>query len=194
VLAYLFWHRPEPGADREEYERAQERFHRSLAQRPPDGFRASLALHVSELSWLSGEGPGYEDWYVVEDWTALGVLRQAAVGQAHSRAHERAATHSRQGAGAVYRLLDGQLRTLAPSTAVWVQPDRGQDTDDMAAMLLDGASAGTLWQRELVLGPAPEYCLLAEAPPAGVAGGRLPSHWRSHTVAREALWDFNQDL
>ncbi len=55
-------------------------------------------------------------------------------------------------------------------------------------MLLDGTSAGSLWQRELVLGPAPEYCLLAEAPGAGVAASRLPSHWRSHTVVREALW------
>lgn len=188
MLAYLFWHRPEAGAAREEYERAQERFHRSLAQRPPDGFRASLGLRVSQITWLSGEDPGYEDWYVVDDWTALGVLRQAAVGQAHHRAHERAAAHSSQGAGAVYRLLDGRLRTLAGSTAVWVQPGRGQDTDDMAAMLLDGARAGTLWQRELVLGPAPEYCLLAEEPPPGVAAGRLPPDWRSHTAAREALW------
>ena len=36
----------------------------------------------------------------------------------------------------------------------------------------------SLWRRQFVLGPAPEYCLLAPEAPAGVAPTRLPEGWR----------------
>jgi hypothetical protein len=38
VLAYVFWHRPNPDVDRDEYERALGRFHDSL-ENPSAAFR-----------------------------------------------------------------------------------------------------------------------------------------------------------
>jgi hypothetical protein len=52
---------------------------------------------------------------------------------------------------------------------------------------VDAASAG-LWRRCLVLGPAPEYCLLARDAPAGVAPTRLPAGWTSNECERERVF------
>jgi hypothetical protein len=46
----------------------------------------------------------------------------------------------------------------------------------------------SLWRRQLVLGPAPEYCLLANEIPAGVAPTRLPPGWTATILERELLW------
>jgi hypothetical protein len=50
---------------------------------------------------------------------------------------------------------------------------------------MDGAHAG-LWQRQLALGPAPEYCILAAEPPSGVHATRLGRGW-SATIAQRHL-------
>jgi len=107
VLAYLFWHRPRPGSDTEGYEQALRVFHRSLAHRPPVGLRISSSFRVAELPWLAGPEPqgtapagGYEDWYLLEDYAALGVLNEAAVGRGHRTAHDHAARGL--GAGAAW--------------------------------------------------------------------------------------------
>src|SRR4051794_4983963 len=76
VLAYLSWHRAAAGIEQTAYEQALERFHRSLAHRPPRGYRGSAALRVPELPWLEAvagaeQAPGYEDWYLIDDWSAV---------------------------------------------------------------------------------------------------------------------------
>ncbi len=66
---------------------------------------------------------------------------------------------------------------------------RGHERPALAQLLGDGIDPerDSLWRRCLVLGPAPEYCLLAAEAPAGVAPGRLPSGWTAHdTRARGA--------
>jgi hypothetical protein len=40
----------------------------------------------------------------------------------------------------------------------------------------------------MVLGPAPEFCLLAAEPPAGTAASRLPDGWRATASARDVLY------
>ncbi|MEA2153101.1 MAG: hypothetical protein QOI18_1334, partial [Solirubrobacteraceae bacterium] len=96
MLAYLSWHRPAAGVQQAAYEQALQRFHRSLAHRPPSGFRGSAALRLQQLPWLApilGEGKidesaaAYEDWYLLDDWTAVGVLEEAAVSRGHETAH-----------------------------------------------------------------------------------------------------------
>ena len=191
MLAYLFWHGPgRSGSSHEAYERALVRFHRSLQAHPPAGFQGSSCLRVSGLSWLDG-GEGYEDWYLVEDYTALGVLREAAVGRGHRSAHEDAARAMVAGAGGLYRLCEGTAELAPDGVAVWVSP-AGKSTDGpLEALLLgDGAdrSHSAIWRRELVLGPAPEYCVLAGEPPAGVSQARLPDGWQARVARREAIW------
>jgi len=88
VLAYVFWHRPAEGADREAYEARLAVFHAALAAHPPDGFSASAALRVREAPWLPGTGAVYEDWYAVTGWDALGRLNEAAVRGARAEPHD----------------------------------------------------------------------------------------------------------
>ena len=52
MLAYIAWHRPAPDVDPAAYEHAIERFHSSLAHRPPSGFDGSVAFRAAELPWL----------------------------------------------------------------------------------------------------------------------------------------------
>jgi hypothetical protein len=186
MLAYVFWHRPAAGVAPEAYGPVIDRFHRSLAARPPAGFVRSASFHVPAPNWL-GDTPAFEDWYVVEDFAALGVLNEAAVGRGHLSAHDAAARHAGPGTGSIYRLLEGTATLQDLCVAVWIEKPRGVELPLFAALLgdgMDGEHAG-LWQRQLALGPAPEYCVLAAEVPSGVGPARLPRGW-SVTVADRA--------
>jgi hypothetical protein len=200
VLAYLFWHRAAAAVETGAYERELERFHRSLAHRPPSGFCGSASFRIGELPWPGEVGeptadgePAYEDWYVVEDWAALGVLEEAAVSRGHVSVHETVAKHTALGPGAVYRLLEGSSHPQRASLATWISTTRlpGRERPSLESLLADGIDpdSGGLWQRCLMLGPAPEYCLLANESPAGAAASRLPAGWSALGVGREPLWD-----
>lgn len=189
MLAYVFWHRPAAGVAPETYGAAIRRFHRSIAARPPMGFVCSASLRAPDLEWLAGEGDGFEDWYVVEDFAALGVLNEAAVGRGHLSAHDTAARQAGPGTGSIYRLLEGVPAPAQARIAVWIDKPRGVESPLLAALLGDGMDAAHagLWQRQLALGPSPEYCVLAREAPAGVAPARLARGWTATVTAREAL-------
>jgi hypothetical protein len=203
VLAYLFWHRPLDPAGVEAYEQAQLAFHRSLARSRPMGMCGSASFRVPEIPWL-GSPPGgtdqpdapvlgYEDWYLVEDYTALGVLNEAAVGRGHRTPHDDAARRFGGGAGGLYGLIEGERSDLLSATAslaVWVHRPPGSERRPLGEMLGDGMdpSRASLWRRQLVFGPAPEFCLLAGEAPPGVAPARLPDGWSATTLQRECLW------
>ena len=203
MLAYLFWHRPRDPADVEAYEHAQLAFHRSLARSRPVGMCGSASFRVPEIPWLAAEShgetesvapsPGYEDWYLVEDFTALGVLNEAAVGHGHRTPHDEAAKRFGVGAGGLYALVEGERTDLlsAASIAVWVQRPHGSERRPLGELLGDGMDPrhASLWRRQLVFGSAPEFCLLAGEAPAGVAPARLPHGWSATTLAREAIWN-----
>jgi len=191
VLAYVFWHAPAAGADVERYEHDQQSFHRSLARSRPVGTLGSALFRVPELPWLAGGG--YEDWYLVEDWAALGVLGEAAVGRGHRTAHERALRHYGDGCAGVLAFCEGGpgVEAMARSRfAVWVARPVGVEPLGLEQLLGDGIEPGraSLWRRQLVLGPSPELCLLCEQPSAGVSAGRLPAGWSARSTPREAIW------
>jgi hypothetical protein len=208
VLAYLFWHRPRESSDVAGYEHAQVAFHRSLHRAPPVGLCGSAAFRVAQLPWLptpgaadaQGADGGYEDWYLVEDYAALGVLNGAAVGRGHRTAHDEAARLFGAGAGALYALVEGERSEVGPCAglesvgqathAVWVARPPGSRHGIVGELLGDGMDrrGASLWRRQLVLGPAPEYCLLASEIPAGVAPTRLPADWTVTVLERETLW------
>jgi hypothetical protein len=195
VLAYVFWHRPRPGTPSDDYEHALLGFHRSLARTPPVGLRCSAAFRATEIPWLPGPERGYEDWYVVDDFAALGVLNEAAVGRGHRSAHDRAAHYTGDAAGGLYRLLEGDTAIAWDEgercDAIWVAPAAGSGERErgLGELLGDGMNpaSASLWRRLLVLGPAPEYCLIAREASAGVASTRLPDGWSARTVPREVL-------
>ncbi len=194
MLAYLFWHRPRDASAIDAYEQAQLAFHRSLAHNPPAGFVGSTCYRAAELPWLHGSAGGYEDWYFVEDYTALGVLNEAAVGHGHHSAHDVLARRFGGGAGGLYGLVEGEPPPdLAPIgeafVAVWVTRTPGVQRRALGELLGDGMDPrhASLWRRQLVFGPAPEFCLLAPEPSAGVAATRLPEGWTATSMTRERL-------
>jgi hypothetical protein len=144
VLAYVFWHRPRPGANAEEYERAQQAFHASLDTQ-------SACFRIAELPFDAKDG--YEDWYLVEDWKGLGELNEAAVDPVRRPGHDRAAAAAAEGWGAVYALARGPASI--PAGAEWREKPRGEASERFVASLPEA----TIWRRQLVLGPAPEFCI-----------------------------------
>jgi hypothetical protein len=198
MLAYVFWHRPREDVAVAAYEQAQIAFHHSLAHAPPAGFQSSAVFRVAGLPWF--EGPGYEDWYFVEDYTALGVLNIAAVSHGHRTVHNAVAHRFGTGAGGLYGLIEGHPPVDpgafdGESVAIWVARSPGVQRRALGELLGDGMDArhASLWRRQLVFGPAPEFCLLSGdrsklGLPAGVAPSRLPEGWTASVFAREALW------
>ena len=144
MLAYVFWHRPKDDVDREAYEAAQREFHHALDT-------ASACFRLAKLPFA--KSGGYEDWYLVGNWAGLGQLNGAAVDSGRRTDHDRAAGMAECGWGAVYSLKRGPAEI--PVGTEWRDKPRGEPT----AGFLDRLSAPAVWRRELVLGPAPEFCL-----------------------------------
>jgi hypothetical protein len=134
MLAYVFWHRPAEDVAAGDYEQRLRAFHATL-----EGASASFRVQPLPFKLVAG----YEDWYLVEDWAALGVLNDAALAPVRRPEHDAAASASAAGWGAVYRLLRGVPEP--PEAVRWARADE--------------PGAITAWQRQLVLGPAPEFCL-----------------------------------
>ncbi len=151
MLAYLFWHRPQGGVDAGEYEAAQRDFHARLES-------PSACFAVAEPPF--GGGPAYEDWYLVDGWAALGELNAAAVDARNRPGHDRAAALAGDGWGGIYALVRGAA--TIPDAVRWLEKPRGRPLD---FVLADLGEEAVVWQRQLVLGPAPELCLAAAGPP-----------------------------
>lgn len=160
MLAYLFWHRPGTDQAVEPYERALVGFHRRLRDVPVPGLVASGTARVSGLPWMPGDG--YEDWYAVNDYTALGVLNDAAVDARHVEAHDLAAHAAGFGAGGLYALERGTID--APTGhCMWLTKPAGVSYPDFADQLmrLTAGEVVSVWRRQMVLGPALEYRVTA---------------------------------
>lgn len=147
MLAYVFWHRPAGGVDGREYEEAQRGFHVSL--RYP-----SACFRLAELPFSAdaeNDNGGYEDWYLVEDWAALGELNAHAVNAVRDE-HDQAALLAAGGWGAIYELVRGAAEI--PAGVEWLDKPRGESSAEFVAAL----PYDSIWRRQLVLGPAPEFC------------------------------------
>jgi hypothetical protein len=174
TLAYVFWH--SPASPSQAYQADLLAFHASLARTPPARYVRSETFGLAGASWLTGAAESYEDWYLVTDWEAVGALNRDAVGTAHVASHDRVAHRAGTGAGAIYGLHAG---TDSPRHRVgtWFAKPPGWSYDrltDAAAGMLD--AGGSLWRRQLVLGPAPEFCLRTPTPqtvPDGLQAERI---------------------
>jgi hypothetical protein len=147
MLAYVFWHRPNAGVDAAAYEDAQRSFHSSL-ETPSASFR------VARMPFAATSA-GYEDWYLVESWSELGELSEIAVDSARRPAHDHAAAMSAAGWGAVFAPVRGRI--AIPAGTEWFEKPRGEPYAEFIATLPEI----TVWQRQMVLGPGPEFCAAA---------------------------------
>jgi hypothetical protein len=174
MLAYVFWHRPAAGAAG--YEERLAGFHAVLREAAPPWLGPTATFGLDSVPWLGG-APGYEDWYLVDDFAALGELNAAAVSGARRVPHDAAAALAGAGVAGVMGHLAGPPLPPAAGWAGWLSKPEGMAYGAFHAALAealgDGAAA---WQRQMTLGPATEFCVLAPAPLA------LPWPVRSWTL------------
>jgi hypothetical protein len=187
-LAYLFWHWPRAEAARDAYERDLVAFHAALRAAGPRGFLDSATFRVAAPPFGSRRG-GYEDWYLLDDFAALGMLEAAAVAETAGvgERHDRAARAAETGTAGLYGLRAGRP-SVGSGVAHWFPKPDGMDDEELDELLepllasTTGAGAG-LWRRKLTFGPAAEFCL--------AAGGRLelPAELEVLAVGRTRLPD-----
>lgn len=159
MLAYVFWHQPEPGVPAREYEALLAAFHEALATSPPSGFEQSWAYRVAGAPWTPPGEPAYEDWYLLRDAAALDPLNQAAVSGAR-RPHDVVAARARWGAAGLYLLRRGAPAFAGLRQAAWLAKPAGERYDAFYDRIRREAGPGpwALWGRQMVLGPTPEFC------------------------------------
>jgi hypothetical protein len=183
VLAYVFWHTPKD-ADLARYESSLVLFHRALAANPPDGFASSWSLRVDRPAWLPSGAAHYLDWYLVDGFAALGALNEAAVSGPRQLPHDAVAALADAGTGGVLGHVSasgkpaGPARDEGPSGAgrtvagsgphnvlavTMVDKPRGRSYPDFRHDLVAAAPGVACWERQMTLGPGPEYVIVHEA-------------------------------
>src|SRR5262245_65282880 len=170
LLAYVFWHWKQAEITASNYENRQRAFHAALAAVPSSGFLGSFSVSLAHAPWAAGGGEAYEDWYLVQDFGALGFLNEAAVSASRAAPHAAAAAVVAGGAGGVYGLRHGTA-LRQPQYAHWFHKPEGTPYSELFAQLAPVVDQvhGALWMRQMVLGPAREFCLHAAAPVSGLA-------------------------
>jgi hypothetical protein len=163
MLAYVFWHWPQPGVDIETYVEHLVGFHRTLGANKPVGFQGSRVFRFSGASWLQTKGEAFEDWYLVDDSAALDRINEAAVTGPCEAPHNLVAREAAGGTAGLYRLRRGEIFDDV-HYAVWLsKPDRMSYADFYAT--LDPIVAGAaLWGRQMTLGPTTEFVIHSANP------------------------------
>src|SRR3954469_15196454 len=166
MLAYLFWHEPAPGVDADRYVDLLRAFHAALRAAPPPSFVRSWSVRLDTAPWDGGPARPFEDWYLVEDWAALGTLNEAAVRAPRGEAHDAIKVLATSGAGGLYALQHGTLDG-PPGWAGGVPTPAGAASAAWEPVLRAAvdAAGGAILRRQMVLGPAPEYAVLADREP-----------------------------
>lgn len=173
MLAYVFSHRPAVDVKAADYEDTLRRFHAALGTAPPSGFLGSSTFKV---------GNRYSDWYLVENSAALDVLNAAAISGARTSAHDSAARMAANGVGKLYSLVSGEPLSGSGFEIHFSKPAGMAYVDHYERLRPYSEQAGaSLWRRMMVLGPPPEFCLIA---PSGI---ELPREYGPEVLRREPI-------
>jgi len=187
MLAYVFWHWPQPQIERGSYEDHLVEFHRTLAANKPNGFRESVVFRISNANWLKTDGEAYEEWYLLDNSAAMDPLNEAAVTGVCEEPHNRVAREAADGTGGLYRLRAGQEDLSEARFAVWLSKPNGVSYKDFYASLqpLTSQPGVALWGRQMTLGPTTEFCIHSrfDLSPSLECGGLAPL-WPSITHYR----------
>lgn len=184
MLAYLFWHWRYPEVNRDSYKNSLIEFHKVLAKHKSAGFRFSVVFRVKEAPWIRTDLEAYVDWYLMEGSAALDPLNEAAVSGACKEPHNQVAQGVSGSAGSLYRLHTGEAKITDAQFALWFSKPAGTRYEDFYPSIqpwtsLPGAS---LWRRQMVLGPTPEFCLLTSTPV------ELPERFNGFSMPLEFIW------
>jgi len=186
MLAYVFWHWPDAAVGAEPYEAALLAFHRTLAGARLPGVHDSVACRVDGARWLPATGPVYEDWYRVDGFADLGTLNDGAVAARCQAPHDAVARLAAGGTAGLYRLAAGDAGPPAQPAATWLAKPATTRYPAFFATLAAWTSrpGWSLWQRQMTLGPTPEFCLLGPAP----AEVDLPGLAAPLRAVRRVVW------
>jgi hypothetical protein len=174
MLAYVFWHWPQPVVDMGSYVDHLVSFHRTLNANKPVGFHGSRVFHMHGVSWLDTTGDAFEDWYLLDDSAALDRINEAAVSGVCEAPHNLVAREASGGTAGLYRLKFGSV-FCEPRFALWLSKPAGLAYADFYATL-GPLITGALWQRQMTLGPTTEF-LIHSATPI-----ELPENWTANQL------------
>jgi hypothetical protein len=163
VLAYVFWHVAAADVDAADYEARLAAFHTALRGDRPPGLGLTATVALDAIPWLDGAA-GYEDWYLVDDFAALGILNAAAVSGSRQPSHDEAAAAAHSGVAGIMGHVSGPLLPERPGWGAWLSKPAGTAYDTFHAELWAAlGNDASVWQRQMTLGPAAEYCIVAPA-------------------------------
>ncbi|MDJ0934642.1 MAG: hypothetical protein QNI93_04525 [Kiloniellales bacterium] len=183
MTAYLFWHRPFSDVAQDAYEAALVDFHRALVARGCPGFEGSASYRISATPWLGGRA-GYEDWNFVESSAGLDPLNQAAVAPEMWDVHAGISGNTEVGHGGIYYHILGEADPRVLTRTAWLTRPRGIRYEaPLREIVAQVESPVSVWRKQMVLGPAPEFALLGDA---GLALD-LPEGWTAQIVERSLL-------
>jgi len=182
MLAYVFWHRPSPRVERPAYEEKMRRFQQSLLKHPSPGLTGAWSWRIDAVPWL-GDHAGYEDWCLLQGSWAMDPLNSYAVAGDTKVVHDPLAAQMEIGAGGLYAHVLGEPCTATRSTVVWLTRPRGIDWRAALEPIHVAHPNATIWRRQMVLGPAPEFGV--EVP--GEAAIAAPEGWQGRAVRRDRL-------
>ena len=166
MLAYVFWHWPQPQIETGSYVDHMVEFHRTLAANKPDGFQESVVFRIRNANWLKTDGEAYEEWYLLDDSAAMDRLNDAAVSGVCEEPHNRVAREAADGTGGLYRLRAGAEDLAQARYAVWLSKPSGVSYKDFYAGLesITSQPGVALWGRQMTLGPTTEFCIHSPTP------------------------------
>ena len=183
MLAYVFWHWPQPGIERGAYLDHLADFHRTLAANKPQGFHRSIVFGISGANWLNTTGEAYEEWYLLDDSAAMDRLNNAAVSGACEEPHNRVAREAADGTGGLYRFRAGNENLAQSRFAMWLSKPNGVSYNDFYAALQPLTDEGVgLWGRQMTLGPTTEFCIHSSS------AIELPPGYTGQTIPLEVVW------
>ncbi len=172
MLAYVFYHWKRSDIGAADYEQRLRDFHDALKHAPSPGFSNSWCVALTGAPWANAAADSYEDWYLVRGSADLDPLNEAAVSASRQVPHDNAASAAAGGTAGLYRLRTGNALS-APHHAAWFGKPAGWSYSRLYDELERSVNNATaLWVRQMVLGPALEFCMHANEPielPRGIA-------------------------
>src|ERR1019366_4962724 len=135
MLAYVFWHWPLPTISAHDYTDRLNAFHQSLHSNAFPGFHSSHIFQIENAPWGPPAQPLYEDWYLVENFAALGILNEMAVAAINKAPHDQAAQYAADGKAGVYQLCAGNANPDDAHIACWFGKPAGMTYQTLFAMV-----------------------------------------------------------
>ena len=184
VLAYVFWHRRRPEISRDAYEESLIGFQKALKDSHLAGFVGSVVSRIGEAPWMNTNTEAYEDWYLLSGSEVMDRLNEVAVSGERKEPHDRAAHAATDGHGGLYQLRSGENSVIDAPWATWFSKPAGTAYERLYQEIseyFDPVNA-SLWRRQMVLAPSPEFCLRSHSKPS------IPTSFAPIAVYHEILW------